>query len=807
MPLSWITLYPQWYAEERQRLERHYPEFWVDKSALAKGVLIYFGELKIRPPGGTVRYPIQLVYPDSTPYSIPIVIPLDSLPEINDAGLIKRKANVQLFDYRHQMPSGALCLFQHETRAIPGGDVIRGTDVLKRAEQWFLGMHTGHWPPDSVESELESHFGYATDVLLSEVFYSPELEGFGRFLMVPDLRRLWESTRENICPMIVTAVTEESKIAKVFDVRDDLARIYPWIRNDAWSPEKVAEIQNKNLDKSIELKWGYWWSLPTEPRPFHNGEGLLRELAPIASNGDAWPMVSLMLGDEIRSSSSHFFGLRYPGRYGSIQWLVLWMVRGIRKDTLLIKSDEVKRNEFEVSPIFCLRAHSVRPKDLRLRNSGVVEATIQQKAIALIGLGALGATVAELLAKAGVAKFRLCDSDTLSTGNVARHVGGLTQFGAPKTLVTMARLLEINPYLTFSQADVISGSAISSLDRLAEFVAPADLIVCTTADENTEAVINQLAVINSKVVLYGRAIRKGSMGRAFLVRPQMDACKACLAEFASAGHGGKEIPDDWIDIPESEDDILLHECGRPVIPASAIDLSFVAALIARVALDVLEGKDNQTNHWLWSRLPVPHLDPRLDKAMHTFSGCLKPRFGCPACQEPSVVHLLMSEEVKSTIVSVTEASPTTETGGILIGLVDERRQAIVVRATGPGPKAKKSGTRFSRDVEYVQAELDRAISELGPQIEYIGEWHSHLVPDPQPSPLDIESLIGIAAAPHYLTRCPVMIIAGLDLKTQKVALIGSWSFPVGGRMYSIENEVAGLDQLNSSSPPTLHQLT
>jgi hypothetical protein len=63
---------------------------------------------------------------------------------------------------------------------------------------------------------------------------------------------------------------------------------------------------------------------------------------------------------------------------------------------------------------------------------------------------------------------------------------------------------------------------------------------------------------------------------------------------------GESATKDWIEVTESDDDAVIHECGRPVIPASAIDLSFIATLAARVALDVLEEVDGETNHWVWS---------------------------------------------------------------------------------------------------------------------------------------------------------------------------------------------------------------
>ena len=385
--------------------------------------------------------------------------------------------------------------------------------------------------------------------------------------------------------------------------------------------------------------------------------------------------MSSALKAELTVASRHFFALEYPSRHGGSSWLVLMMARPKRKGPPLVRTEHEKRSDFEKAPIFCLRVHSVRSEDLRLRNTGVVDEGVTKKTVALIGLGALGSEVAELLAKAGVGAFRLCDVDRLSTGNVLRHVGGLNEFGASKTRVVATRLFEINPHLEFARGSLIHGSAVGSLERLSKFIAPSDLVISTTADESVESVINQIAVLDKKPVIYGRALRRGSMGRVFLVRPGRDACKACLAELARASSDGQKLDPDWIDVPEPDDIPLLHECGRPVIPASAIDLSFVAALIARNALDYLEGKDREENHWLWSKDRAPDVDARLDMPFATFQGSLKPRFGCQACQEPDVVSVALSQSARADIVAIANESPTAETGGVLIGYIDDARRA------------------------------------------------------------------------------------------------------------------------------------
>lgn len=797
MSLSWISLYPDWYVSERRLLSRHYPEFRVHEPHLQVGQLVLYGELLIHPPGGTVRRPVKLFYPQGAPYEPPTVVPLERLPDLDASGAITQPARSAMFDHRHQMPGGSLCLLQRETRATLGGDVVKGVDALKRAERWLLGVHTGHWPTDSEESELEAHFRPAGNILFSGIFYQDDLGDSGAFYFVQDFWRLHHDLdEEGAQTQIVTTLTARSgqgQIVRAMDARADLSRVYPWIRAEAWAPERVVGKEPGQPGDLGLPRGGHWWTLPREPRPFRNGRGLLEELKPLAGGGDPWPLVSSALGAELTTDQLHFLAFRYPGRHGGFEWLAVLVCHRDQQNRgpVLIKREKEKQRVFERSDVLCLRAHSVRPAALRLRNTRVVAPEIDQKSVALIGLGAIGSQVAELLAKAGVGKFRLCDSDRLATGNVARHVGALSEFGAQKTAVVRRRLLEINPYLTLDDTDLLPDSATRDLDRLAGLMEGMDLVICTTADEAVESVVNQVAILQRMPVIYGRSLRNASMGRVFLVRPGTDACKACLSELAAKGRNGQETPEGWTDVSEPEGGALLHECGRPVIPGSAVDLSFIGSLVARVGLDLLEGNGGKVNHWLWSRSGAEDVDARLAQPMSLLRGNVPPQGDCHACQEPDVLELELSREARSDILKISEASPDVETGGILIGHICSDRTAIVLKATGPGAKAERSAQGFSRDVDFVQQELERAAEELAEKGGYLGEWHSHLCVDPEPSAVDVESLFGISEAQNYATRCPVMVIAGLDTQTGKVGKLCSWAFQLGGRAYHIPNRPAG----------------
>jgi tRNA A37 threonylcarbamoyladenosine dehydratase len=57
--------------------------------------------------------------------------------------------------------------------------------------------------------------------------------------------------------------------------------------------------------------------------------------------------------------------------------------------------------------------HSLRPQTMSLRNQGRVPETLTEKKIALLGSGALGSCIADLLVKAGVGEIHLFDKDIM----------------------------------------------------------------------------------------------------------------------------------------------------------------------------------------------------------------------------------------------------------------------------------------------------------------------------------------------------------------------------------------------------------
>ncbi len=97
-------------------------------------------------------------------------------------------------------------------------------------------------------------------------------------------------------------------------------------------------------------------------------------------------------------------------------------------------------------------AHSVRVKqydtvtNLFSRNTGLLESSIMlDKRAVLVGCGSVGSFVAMELARSGVGKFVLCDTDTLEIHNICRHQCGYSDLGRYKVDAVKDKILNINP--------------------------------------------------------------------------------------------------------------------------------------------------------------------------------------------------------------------------------------------------------------------------------------------------------------------------------------------------------------------------
>src|SRR3989338_9782744 len=84
--------------------------------------------------------------------------------------------------------------------------------------------------------------------------------------------------------------------------------------------------------------------------------------------------------------------------------------------------------------------------------------TLQNKKVAIVGIGALGTVAAELLVRAGVGKILLIDRDIVEKSNLSRQVLFTSkEVGLSKSLAAKEKLMLINPQINIESRAVHLG--------------------------------------------------------------------------------------------------------------------------------------------------------------------------------------------------------------------------------------------------------------------------------------------------------------------------------------------------------------
>jgi len=195
-----------------------------------------------------------------------------------------------------------------------------------------------------------------------------------------------------------------------------------------------------------------------------------------------------------------------------------------------------------------------------------------------------------------------------------------------------------------------------------------------------------------------------------------------------------------------------------VRPASAADIKAIAGIFSRIIIDYLQGTDAEKNHWIWTTEQLERLKPENPAQASLSSWNLPPHPNCLTCQKLEEKKVYMLREAYEFAKNESSASNDIETGGILLGYRTIDGKHVILRITGPGPKAVRTPTWSEKDTQYCQAQIEETFSELGDRGLYLGEWHYHAAGGNSPSGTDIKSLTEIAAQENYRIDKPVMII-------------------------------------------------
>jgi integrative and conjugative element protein (TIGR02256 family) len=604
---------------------------------------------------------------------------------------------------------------------------------------------------DSIDAEIQEHYERHGYLIAGPAILDAPLPRTGKLLAL-------QVASDPANPRYV--LTHAEREQGWLDERTILGPFLKKWTNDQLSNNYFDAATNPTLVEagkhSAEVIWvGAYVTLEREPPIVRSAADVALLLYPNAADPLAEMIASY--GPQIQTHSAVIVAFRYPERHTNrLAWLFLSLrVRPRATDQVkdpqtgltvpVLDFTKSREQQLASAEIGVIRIQDFRRQHLQLRNERQVPADVETLSFSMAGLGALGSTMADLIAKAGVGSLRLYDLQILEAGNVLRHIGPLTEVCEAKVAVVARSILTHNPYCR-----VEFGDNWSVLQAAPEKLFGTTAVISTIADDATELALNEIAVDSRATVYYLRALRRGTVARLIRVRPGVDACLDCARLY---------LQDDAspLVIPRLEVEAVGHECGSPILAASGADLTAAAAIAVRRILDDASAP-GQRNHWLWTTEGVLG-HAALSEPLSGTTATLAPQALCPTCAGRDIDAVVLSAEVWTDLSQRVHARLPAETGGILIGRRDGRR-IIITTATGAGPNATEERTKFLRDGVFCQQMLREAM-ESDPHVTYVGEWHSHPKGPVWPSARDVQSLREISVDSDSNTEAPVMIIVAL----------------------------------------------
>jgi len=758
-----------WYKRHPRVLERdstelsnnsNYQELWQLKDKL----FISSGNIIVRNNKKKDKYPILFIYQNSTPYTLPLVFLLEKpIPE--DIGIKIAASNnigesheyfvdyIKFYYFRHQNKDGSLCLLNSDNLGDDDIVAFSASQIIERVRYWFLCLETNTFPVELPNVEFYAHSPNTSDqfkILYRDNFFDENIVK-GEFYL-SKIRDF--PVRQGIVLAFLIEGIDSTGIRPIPKISESDYKLLPE------GIEKIEDffLKEQIIQQSIEQEMlikGDWWDIDSEPQPIKEKSDLAFLLSP-ESISDGYKILCSKIGEKIQKLKTPIIlGFRFFNRQNKKEWVFIELQRKLNtsKTVLFGKVTEKELEEqFDAYNLLAIENEEFTENQYHLRNKGRIERSItKSKKVSIIGCGALGGEVADILSKAGIGAINLIDNQEFKAHNAIRHVLGIEYFGAPKSYALKFHLNQHNPFTH------VNPFVDDILKKDIEEYLPKDFFgISTIADDNIEGFLNEQAIYSDKIVFYSRSLRGGKAGRIFRVIPGIDACKNCLSLYKKEN----------IIFPLVEEDTSLpainNECNNPIRPASAADLKLLASLTSQLIIDFIQKPTNEINHWVWSTEKDVPQESNPNGTPQLFSYHLPPHTECDLCKMKDKLKVIISSSLAEVMKNEIKTNMTIETGGVLAGYSNDARQLVITHISGPGPNAVKKRDGFSKDVDFCQKFLDDLYKVTKSKSRYLGEWHYHPSLNKEPSRIDISSLSDISMQPEYLLEEPLMIIITND---------------------------------------------
>nr|WP_199000946.1 ThiF family adenylyltransferase [Flavobacterium sp. ASV13] len=346
--------------------------------------------------------------------------------------------------------------------------------------------------------------------------------------------------------------------------------------------------------------------------------------------------------------------------------------------------------------------------------------------ILIIGCGALGSSLAEILVRGGCTNIILEDFDSVGSGNLCRSKYNLLDIHTSKIDSLKDYLLGISPYVNIVKMPFKMSYYLDLENGLNQGVNY--IFDCSTDTEVTYI----LDKINFEGQIFSLSITNHAKEL------------VCV--------NGKNITartNDFYNYLENEEPLFYEGtgCGYPTFQASYNDInSLLNPALANINLQI--DKDNIFDNFIIRKEEV--------NGFYKFSIDRYNRY----VEQLTKNCLYISEETLIKIKSELDKHYPNEFGGVFVGF--KENDLIIVKDILLPDKYENGKTVFIRHPGTLNERLQSIFEETSGKIIYLGEWHSHPDASPMPSQTDIKTMKEIAENNEINNINPLLMISKIS---------------------------------------------
>lgn len=257
--------------------------------------------------------------------------------------------------------------------------------------------------------------------------------------------------------------------------------------------QHITDFKGKNWD-------GIWLRVPNLPivKPYRFPEtwGELKQV--LSEQGISLKNILRLATRHLHDGKTHFIliGFPIPSSYGGppevMHWLAIVLPILSHGNEYLdgFRANDQGYFENDLRTRFCSNKRLIyMPTENwhseQIHNRGRFQDGLSSSRVAVIGCGALGAPIAEMLVRGGVNHMTLIDGEQIEIGNLTRHTLSLNDVGKEKAAQLAKRLNSLNPHARVEH--ILSNINLGNREILSQ-IQKHDLIVdCTGSDETLYA--------------------------------------------------------------------------------------------------------------------------------------------------------------------------------------------------------------------------------------------------------------------------------------------------------------------------------